>query len=157
MEKLSKIEEKLFGYLNLITPEKDVDWNDLFGFERNWKRHYKTKEINKRLDFLHTWRSSIGKEVYKRGVFGYILTKDMDDLNKSFYDTSVVITFTEELFKTLCIDYLAYQIKRITEELTERSITSNSTSKIHNLAFEWSLECTQEILKFFKDLQDETK
>jgi hypothetical protein len=47
---------------------------------------------------------------------------------------------------------MEYQVKRLTEELLERSITSNSTSKISNLVFEWNLECKQELIKIFKNL-----
>jgi len=33
-------------------------------------------------------------------------------------------------------------------------LTSNSTSKITNLVFEWNLECKQELIKMFKNLSE---
>ena len=102
---------------------------------------------------------NIGKEVYhSERSFNYVLVdkfEEIDYLNQKYFNTSYSSVFTQEMFDELCVKYMEYQVKRLTEELLERSITSKSTCKMSNLVFEWNLECKQELIKIFKKLIEE--
>jgi hypothetical protein len=135
----------------------------LYNLKKNPEQYEKfgkslvAQELKERASYLHKWMHNIGKEVYLSNKnFNYALVDnfevDVDFFNKKYFDTSFSSVFTREMFDELCVKYCKYQVKRLIEDLTERSITSNSTSKMSNLVFEWNLECKQELLKIFKKL-----
>jgi len=132
-----------------------IDWDDLFDFERSYKYNFKLKEIKSRLKYLHKWRFNIGEEVYfSRNEWDYALVDTFSKLgknNQNTFDNSYSTIMTEEMFDNLCINYINYSINYLLKDFLERQITSNSTHKLGNLAFEWELECKQELIKDFKN------
>lgn len=149
---------KLADYISFYERNQttSIKWDKYNQLESVYKNNAMLEELKARAGYLHKWMCDIGKEVYSHSKrFNYTLASDFDNLdwvNQRGFDTTKSITFTQEVFDRFCFDYLEYQVKRFTEELTERSITSNSTSKISNLVFEWNLECKQELLKIFKSI-----
>ena len=133
-----------------------IEWDNYSALEKVYKNNFIRNELKGRAGYLHEWMHNIGKEVYiSNKKFNYALVKNFtekDFLNQRYFDTSKSIEFTKDVFDRLCFDYIQYQINRLIEQLTEREITSNSTSKISNLVFEWQLECKQELIKIFKEL-----
>lgn len=133
-----------------------VSWNEYNKLESVYIENYLKTEFSKRIDYLLEWKQNIGKNVYKSiRRFNYTLVdgfNQLDHLNKNTYDSSNYFEFTIELYESLIIDYLKYQIERLTEDLIERPITSNSTSKMQNLVFEWQLECKQKMISYFKEI-----
>jgi hypothetical protein len=98
----------------------------------------------------------IGERVYPSfDSFDYVTVTDFPDLDRlnaaKFYPKDHKV-FTEKMFEELCINYIKYQVERLTEDLLNRSITSNSTSKIDNLVFEWDLEIKQRLINIFKSM-----
>jgi hypothetical protein len=132
-----------------------IDWDDLFEFERSYKLNYKLGQIKNRLSYLHKWELAIGQSVYlSKDKWNYTLVSGyhlLDALNQREFDNTKSDTFTKEYFDRLCLDYIDYSIAYLENFLFERELTSNSTSKIKNLAFEWELECKQELIKEFKN------
>jgi hypothetical protein len=132
-----------------------IDWDDLFEFERSYKLNYKLSQIKNRLSYLHKWELAIGQEVYlSKEKWNYTLVSGyhlLDSQNQREFDDTKSDTFTKKYFDRLCLDYLNYSIDYLMRFLLERQLTSNSTSKIKNLAFEWELECKQELIKELKN------
>lgn len=152
---MNKIEQHLTHLEEFYNKGSEkIDWDDLSNFERSYKLNFKLKEVKARLAYLHNWRLNIGKEVYlSREKWNYTLVdsfSQLDHHNKSTFDNSYPIIFTEDDFDRLCLDYISYSIDFLLRDFLERSITSNSTWKLGNLIFEWELECKQELLKEFK-------
>lgn len=156
----NKIQNKLQDYVNFYekSGQNSIKWNEYTQLGWIYNNNYLAEKLKERLKYLHEWMHNIGKEVYlSREKWNYALVdkfSQMGHLNQKYFDTTKSITFTQELFDKLCFNYCEYQVKRLTEELTERSITSNSTCKMSNLVFEWSLGCKQELIKMFKDLSN---
>jgi hypothetical protein len=153
---MNEIEEYLFKLKELYDRGNEtVKWDDLFEFERTYKLNYRLKEIKNRLKYLHKWRMNIGQEVYmSKKSFDYALVSEyesMDSLNKNVFETTKTYTFTELFFDRLCLDYIQYSIDFLLRDFLERDITRSSTHKLGNLAFEWVLECKQELIKEFKN------
>lgn len=156
--KYNKIQNELQDYVDFYSRSgKDsIEWDEYGVLETVYKNNHLTKILKDRASYLHECMHSIGKEVYKSNKsFNYCLTEEfseLDILNKKYFDTSSSLVFTQEMFDEFCVKYMEYQVKRLTEDLTEKSITNNSTSKISNLVFEWNLECKQSLIKIFKNL-----
>jgi hypothetical protein len=155
----NKLQNSLQDYIDYysVSGIESIKWNEYNRLENIYRNNYLTQELKERASYLHKWMHNIGKEVYHSNKnFNYALVDnfetDIDFFNKKYFDTTCFSIFTREMFDELCVKYCKYQVKRLTEELTERSITSNSTSKISNLVFEWNLECKQELIKIFKKL-----
>lgn len=156
----NKIQNKLQEYISFHerSGQISINWDEYRQLERIYKNNYLAEKLKDRAKYLHEWMHNIGEEVYlSRNSFNYALVDNfgkLDILNRNYFDNSYSTVFTQEMFDRLCFDYYNYQVKRLTEELTERSITSNSTCKIENLVFEWQLECKQELIKAFKNLSE---
>jgi len=157
----NKLQNSLQDYITFYSRNEtgSVNWNEYSQLESVYKNNYLTQELKERASYLHKWMHNIGKEVYHSNRnFNYALVDnfevDVDLFNKKYYDISFSLVFTREMFDELCVKYCEYQVKRLIEDLTERSITSNSTCKMSNLVFEWNLECKQELIKIFKNLID---
>ena len=154
----NNIQNKLQEYITFY--ERDgvtsVEWGNYYALERVYKNNSLVAQLKDKAEYLHECVHNIGKEVYKSyESFNYTLVdtfEDLDFLNQKYFNTNFSTVFTQQMFDKLCVDYMQYQVKRLTEDLLERSITSNSTSKISNLVFEWQLECKQELIKIFKNL-----
>lgn len=138
--------------------EDSIKWNEYRHLESVYKNNYLVKYLKARAEYLHKWMHCIGKDVHlSKSGWNYILVDEfskMDSLNQRGFDSNSSIEFTQGVFDRLCFDYCNYQVERLIEDLLERSITSNSTCKMSNLVFEWNLECTQELIKMFKDLSE---
>ena len=154
----NKIQNRLQGCIDFYE-KSDVDsikWDEYKKLEKVYKNNRLSQELKERANYLHEWMNNIGKEVYlSNKSFNYTLVdkfSEMDFLNQNYFDTTKSIEFTEEVFDRLCFDYITYQVERLTEQLIEREITSNSSCKITNLVFEWNLECNQELIKIFKSI-----
>jgi len=156
----NKIQNKLQEYISFHerSGQISINWDEYRQLENLYKNNYLVERLKNRAKYLHEWMHDIGKEIYlSRKSFNYALVdsfSQMDFLSRSYFDNSFSTVFTQEMFNRFCVDYCNYQVKRLTEELTERSITSNSTCKISNLVFEWQLECKQELIKAFKNLSE---
>jgi hypothetical protein len=154
----NKIQNSLQDHINYYSMSgvETIKWNEYSRLENVYKNNSLAEDLKGRAKYLHKWMHNIGKQVYKSSKnFNYAVVDtftDLDSLNQHYFNTEESFIFTEELFNKLCVDYIQYQIDRLSEELVERSITSNSTSKISNLVFEWNLECKQELIKIFKKL-----
>lgn len=154
----NKIQNRLQDFINYYerSGEDSIKWNEYRNLEEVYKNNSLVKDLKDRAGYLHKWMHNIGKDVYiSNKSFNYALVdnfSEMDFLNQKYFDTTKSIEFTKEVFDSLCFDYITYQVERLTEQLIEREITSNSTSKITNLVFEWNLECKQELIKSFKSL-----
>lgn len=154
----NKIQNKLQEYISYYerSGQDSIKWDEYSQIERIYKNKSLAENLKDRAKYLHEWMHNIGKEVYlSREKWNYALVEkfsEMDSLNRNGFDNSFSTVFTQEMFDKLCVDYCNYQVKRLTEQLIEREITSNSTSKINNLVFEWDLECKQELIKMFKEL-----
>ena len=154
----NKIQNRLQDFINYYerSGEDSIKWNEYRNLEEVYKNNSLVKDLKARAEYLHKWMHNIGKEVYlSREGWNYTLAESfeqLDFINKSVFDTTKSIEFTKEIFDRLSFDYITYQVGRLTEQLIEREITSNSTSKITNLVFEWNLECKQELIKSFKNL-----
>lgn len=135
-----------------------INWDEYSQLEKIYENNYLVEKLKERAKYLHKWMYNIGKEVYlSHNSFHYALVdkfSEMDSLNKRCFDESKSIVFTQEVFNRLCFDYCSYQVKRLTEELIEGSITLNSSSKIENIVFEWKLECKQKLIKIFQSTLD---
>lgn len=93
---------------------------------------------------------NIGKDVFKKKKSVFYSEKcNLDYLNET---EQISILFTEELYNKFQFDYIENLIKCHSKVLIEQSITSNSTSKLSNLQFEWELEMKQKLIKFLKRL-----
>lgn len=154
----NKIQNRLQDFINYYERSgvETIKWNEYRNLEEVYKNNSLVKDLKARAEYLHKWMHNIGKDVYfsKEG-WNYTLVESFEQLdfhNKSVFDTTKSIEFTKEVFDRLCFDYITYQVERLTEQLIEREVTSNSTSKITNLVFEWNLECKQELIKSFKSL-----
>jgi len=154
---MNKIEEKLIEFrdyykLRIFTHE----WNDLGIFETNYFNNLKVVDFSARIEFLEIWRKNIGKEVYASDTkFNYVVVEEfnsMDFFNQKYFNTSKSFVFSDVMFDLMSRDYIKYSVDRLTEELLERDLASNSTSKIRNLAFEWQLICKQELIREFKQI-----
>jgi hypothetical protein len=157
----NKLQNSLQDYIDYYSASgiESIKWHEYNKLENTYRNNYLTQELKERAKYLHKWMHNIGKGVYHSNRnFNYALVDnfetDVDFFNKKYFDTTCFSIFTREMFDELCVKYCEYQVQRLTEELTERSITSNSTSKISNLVFEWNLECKQELIKIFKKLID---
>lgn len=154
----NKIQNRLQDFISYYerSEEDSIKWNEYRNLEEIYKNNSLVKDLNARAEYLHKWMFNIGKEVYlSREGWNYTLVKDfseLDHLNKGAFNNNYSTIFTKEMFDKLCTDYITYQVERLTKQLIEREITSNSTSKINNLVFEWNLECKQELIKMFKNL-----
>lgn len=154
----NKIQNRLQDFINYYERSgvETIKWNEYRNLEEVYKNNSLVKDLKARAEYLHKWMHNIGKEAYlSREGWNYTLVdsfSELDHLNKTGFDNSYSTIFTKEMFDKLCIDYITYQVERLTEQLVEREITSNSTSKITNLIFEWNLECKQELIKIFKKL-----
>lgn len=157
----NKLQNSLQDYIDYYSASgiESIKWNEYNRLENIYRNNYLTQDLKERAAYLHKWMHNIGKEVYHSNRnFNYALVDnfetDVDFFNKKYFDTTSFSIFTREMFDELCVEYCKYQVQRLTEDLTERSITSNSTSKMLNLVFEWNLECKQELIKIFKDLSE---
>ena len=154
----NKIQNKLQDFINFYERSGDdsIKWNEYSRLENVYKNNSLARDFRERAEYLHEWMHNIGKEVYKSDKnFNYAVVDtfaDLDTWNMRYFNIEESFIFTEELFNELCINYIQYQIDRLSEELIERQIVCNSTSKITNLIFEWDLECKQELIKMFKKL-----
>lgn len=152
----NKIQNRLQDFINYYERigQDSIKWDEYTQLGRIYKNNYLAENLKERAKYLHEWMHNIGKEVYlSHKSFNYALVdkfSEMDSLNQKYFDTTKSIEFTKEVFDRLCFDYITYQVERLTEQLIERELTSNSTSKINNLVFEWDLECKQELIKSFK-------
>lgn len=154
----NKIQNSLQDFITFYERSgvETIKWNEYRNLEEVYKNNKLAEDLKARAEYLHKWMHNIGKDVYiSNKSFNYALVdkfSEMDFLNQKYFDTTKSIEFTKEVFDRLCFDYMTYQVERLTEQLIEREITSNSTSKITNLVFEWDLECKQELIKMFKEL-----
>lgn len=154
----NKIQNRLQDFINYYerSGEDSIKWNEYRNLEEVYKNNKLVEDLKARAEYLHKWMHNIGKDVYiSNKSFNYALVdnfSEMDFLSQKYFDTTKSIEFTKEVFDRLCFDYITYQVERLTEQLIEREIASNSTSKITNLVFEWNLECKQELIKAFKNL-----
>jgi|TARA_R110000782_G_scaffold267185_2_gene362371 hypothetical protein len=156
---MNKREEYLYHLEEFYSKGSElIEWDDTSNFERSYKLNRKLAQVKDRVAYLHKWRLTIGQQVYisKKGwnytlVTGHHLLEFPENQN---YDTSHQLTFTEEIFDRLCLDYLSYSIEFLLKYLLERELSLNSTSKINNLVFEWDLQCKQELIREFKNAID---
>ena len=132
-----------------------VQWDNLFDFELNYRNKIISSELLSRIEYLNSWKNNIGKEVYlSNRSFNYALVSEfpkLDHLNQSCFDANDVILFTEELFDKLVIDYIKYQIERLTKYLTDGEIYYSGGRKLNSLVYEWKIESKQVLLRIFKD------
>lgn len=156
----NKIQNSLQDYISFYerSGQDSIKWDDYFQLENVYKNNSLVLQLKDRASYLHEWMYNIGAEVYhSKREFNYALVDSfsgMDFLNQKYFNTEFSSIFTQEMFDEMCVEYLKYQVKRLTEDLLERSITSNSTSKISNLVFEWNLECKQKLIEIFKKLSE---
>jgi hypothetical protein len=134
-----------------------IKWDEYKNLENAYKNNFLKIALEERASYLHKWMHNIGKEVYiSKKSFNYAIVDtfetEINSLNQKYFDTTKSIVFTQNVFDKLCFDYCEFQVQRLIEELTEKSITINSTSKITNLVFEWCLECKQELIQIFKEI-----
>lgn len=152
----SKLQDYIFFYEKRANVQNSIKWDEYTRLSWVYKNNYITEELKERVKYLDEWMQNIDKEVYlSNNSFNYALVdtfSEIDLSNQKYFDTTKSITFTQEVFDKLCSDYCEYQVKRLTEELLEQSITSNSTCKMTNLVFEWRLECKQILIGILKDL-----
>lgn len=154
----NEIQNELKSFINYYEKStiETIKWDEYRQLEKIYKNNYLVEELKARAGYLHKWMHNIGEEVYTSfKSFNYFLVdsfNEVDIYNRNNFDTSYSMTFTQAMFDKLCVDYFEYQVKRTIEDLTERTITSNSTCKISNLVFEWRLECNQNLLSIFKKL-----
>jgi hypothetical protein len=157
----NKIQNELQNYVDFYSRSgaDSIKWDEYGSLETIYKNNSLVIDLKDRASYLHTWMHNIGKEVYhSERSFNYALVdkfSEIDYLNQKYFNTSFSTYLTQEMFDELCVKYMEYQVKRLTEELLERSITSKSTCKMSNLVFEWNLECKQELIKIFKKLIEE--
>jgi len=124
-------------------------------FENNCKYTFISETIGGSINALKAHQKYIGSSVYKRErSFSYSDTCDRDFLNRTEENS---VLFTEELYKKFQEDALKFYIEYHTKKLTENQIVSNSTCKLTNLRFEWELEMTQELIKFYKETLNSLK
>ncbi len=119
-------------------------------YETNVRNTCKIESIKDTLDYIIKWQSNIGKEVFRSlGKSTYYEQANPDVLNKTEITPTL---FTEELFENLIKHIIEWKVEYYTDNLITRSITSNSTHKLLNLEFEWTLECVQDNIKLHKEL-----
>ena len=156
----NKIQNRLQDFINYYerSGEDSIKWNEYRNLEEVYKNNSLVEDFKAIAEYLHKWMHNIGKEVYlSREGWNYTLVdsfSELNHLNQNVFDNNYSTIFTKEMFDKLCVDYVTYQVERLIGRLIEREITSNSTSKINNLVFEWNLECKQELIKIFKKLLD---
>ncbi len=124
-------------------------------YETNVRSTYKIEMIRDTMDYILKWESNVGKEVFK-SLNGdtYYEQSNPDSLNKT--ETTPTL-FTKKLFENTIKHIIEWKIEYYSDDLTNRSITSNSTHKLSNIEFEWMLECKQENIKFHKELLNNFK
>lgn len=123
---------------------------DLIQFERNVRIDYKSNIIIGHLKLLTIHKGYIGKKVYKY-LNNFKFSDDLnqqDSLNKL---NPVKVEFSVVDYAKLEKDLATFMVDRLTRELTEGSITNNSTNKFQNLKFEWILESKQELISLYKN------
>jgi len=154
----NKIQKNLEDHIQYYSMDgvDSIKWGEYGRLENVYKNNFLRKELSERASYMHKWMHNIGKEVYHSvRNFNYALVdtfSELDVLNRRYFDTSYSTILTQEMFNEICVKYCQYQVERLTEELVERQITCNSTSKMTNLVFEWNLENKQELIKIFKKL-----
>lgn len=124
-------------------------------FERNCKNDWLSERLKGLVSLITEHKNLIGKEAYKFQRSGsYTTLADYNTkcaLSSSHKNLNPIeptpILFSELHYEQFVKYYLEYQLKYYTKELTERSITCNSSDKITNIQFEWQLECKQEVMK----------
>jgi hypothetical protein len=147
----------LKDYIKLYsnTPSS-INWDECSQFEKVYFNNYILEELKKRENYLSTWENNIGKAVYRpNNGFNYTLVEEfskLDMFNKKYFDVSKEEIFTLRKFKHLKRDYFQFQVDRLILELTERAITSNSTSPMQNFTFQIRLEAKQVLISIFKEL-----
>lgn len=142
--KLKKIKSEVEKLKSKIVPTT----TNLRQFEINRRSDCKLQSLIRNVEWIENHYNLIGEIVYNYdGDFNYY---DTELEYKSNGYTKLVLTL--DLYEQFQVKYLNYQIERRIENLIYGSITNNSTCKLTNLDFEWELECTQELIKFYKEI-----
>ena len=112
-------------------------------YEVNYKNNYLSDILDTNIEFLQKLKEMIGQDVYP-----YIKTPSDDVLTPT--ETTRTI-FTKEMCDQLYDDYIAFQVENYTDYLIHIKMSSGSNALLH-IEFGWTIDCIQELIKFYKIL-----
>ena len=119
-------------------------------YEVNYKNKYLSDILDKNIEFLQKHREMIGKEVYQhKKSNAFELTPSVDVFNPTEDFTTVL---TPEMYDLLFTDYIKLQICHYTDYLVSQKITTTGSNVLLNIEFAWSIDCIQQLIKFYKTL-----
>lgn len=143
---LENVRARIEHFKSFVKPTID----NIGQFERNIRYGFALETLGHLEKNLQKHLYFIGKKVWKfKTSFNYSEVENPNILNKT---EPQEVLFTEELFKEFEKEYIKFLIEYHISDLVERKITSNSTCKVSNFAFEVRLEETQSLIKYFKEL-----
>lgn len=126
---------------------KETTTNGL-DFERNVRNEFKLEYLQGHFDLLNKHHDFIGVKVYK-SENGFSYYRYMVDTGLNRTETKSV-KFTEEMFEQFKQDLCIFIVDRLTDELINCKIVSNSSNQLVNLIFGWHLECKQQLISFYR-------
>ena len=118
-------------------------------YEVNYKNKYLSEILDKNIEFLQKHKGMIGKEVYQQKKFNAFALTPSDDVFNPTEDFSRKLT--QEMYKQLYDDYIAFQIENYTDYLIHIKMTPGSNALL-NIEFGWTIDCIQQMIKFYKTL-----
>jgi hypothetical protein len=125
---------------------------DACQFETNIHHFWLAEKYNTILEVLQRMEKRIGSEVWKyKGRFGYSTEQlYVADIMNRTEDTPVI--FTQELYEKFEVDYLAYIVEGLSNEVLIQSPVLRSTSMFSNLISLVELEAKQVLIKELKKI-----
>ena len=141
--------ERLIHYSTRLKKKIIPHFCDKRQYEVNYKNKYLSDILDKNIEFLQKHTLMIGKEVYPYiNSYSFDLSPSDDVLNPT---ETIQITFTQEKYDQLYTDYIAFQIENYTDYLIHIKMSTGSNALL-NIEFGWSIDCIQELIKFYKTL-----
>jgi hypothetical protein len=123
-------------------------------FIANVEAEYKKSILKGHIKLLNTHLSFIGKEVYKyQNNFKYTSNKKKQDILNKIDPTP--IKFTRNMYYDFEFNLASFFVEKLTTELLEHSLFSNSTSLIQNAKNQVIIESKQDLLKLYKIFSNE--
>jgi len=119
-------------------------------FERNCRNGAKLLILERFLEHVNKHKEMLGKEVYRlEKSFNYSLEPNLTGIHNRTNSEPVVLT--QKLFDEFVLSFKEWRTKHLIETLLNGQISPNSSNPTTNLVNAWTLESTQEVIKFFKD------
>ena len=119
-------------------------------YEVNYKNKYLSDILDKNIEFLQKHTLMIGKEVYQHKKSNAFELTSSDDVFNPTEDFSRILT--TEMYDQLFNDYIAFQIENYTDYLIHVKMSSPGSNALLHIEFAWSIDCIQELIKFYKNL-----